>query len=419
MKRITLIAIFIFVCKCLIAQTAKPNPFAIASKASEKAPENYLAPVIALQAINLKDADRGALDTWYQALITYQSFLGDYKNVLFYNDKRYEYELAHQKTQIDTAFIKGHEFIKAADYLILKAKTEQVMMINEAHHIAYHRAFVISLLKGFYNAGYRYLAIETLEDSLINQKKYPDGETGFYTREPLFGELIREALKIGLKLIVYEPEQECDNKSSDPNYCSNFRDSLMAVNLKNILQKDPNAKILVYAGYDHIYEDNDDGWIKMAQNFKRLTGIDPFTVDLVKQTEHLLAQLNTKEFNAVNRIAHIKEPVVALQNSKPWHGDFVDATVFFPEYLKETARPSFYSLGGLRKPYNLTIIGVKPGQFVQAYYSAEKPGKRIPADQMITSNTGSQLLYMFNGGYEIEVKDKNGTLLKKKTVFIK
>lgn len=156
----------------------------------------------------------------------------------------------------------------------------------------------------------------------------------------------------------------------------------------------------------------------MAQYFKQITGINPFTVDLVQQTEHLHPQLNTKEFNAVNRLVHITAPVVALQNDKPWHEKFVDADVIFPEYLKAKVRPSFYSNNGLRKQYDLNKLGVKPFQLVQAFYANEIPGKRIPADHLIIG-PGNNQLYLFKGSYELEVKDGRGVLLKKAPVIIK
>jgi hypothetical protein len=275
------------------------------------------------------------------------------------------------------------------------------------------------MLKSFYDAGYRYLAIETLDDSLINKKTYPDYNTGYYTVEPLFGELIREALKLHFKLVKYDTGFQCDGKGKDSQYCNRYRDSVMAVNLNQIFKADPKAKMLVYAGYDHIHEGSETGWKKMAQFFKEFTGIDPFTVELTRQVEHIYAQRNSKEYNAANFIKHISSPVIAIQNNQPWHTGFVDASVIFPIYRSKYKRPSFYSIGGLRKRYSLDNYKLKDEEYVQAFYKDEKLGNRIPADQYVAGViSGERCLYLFKGDYIIEIKDAAGNLLRKSEVTI-
>jgi hypothetical protein len=406
LKKTLLIILFL----CFYSLSRAQSIFLLPQKVMEKHPENYLAPIRALHAVEVNKNDS---DFYYQAMMTYYSFLGDYPKLLYYSDSRFKEEIKKEKIEYDTTFVKSHSFVNAAQYIITQARQQQVVMINEAHHIPYHRVFVLLMLKDFYKAGYRYLALETLDDSLINRKKYPDYNTGYYTREPLYGEMLREAMKIGFKLVQYEPIQDCDNKGSDPNYCNRFRDSLMAINLAHFLKKNKQGKLLVYAGYGHIYEDNDSGWKGMAQYFKQFTMIDPFTIDLTREIEHFYPQLENKEFVAVNKFKKIKEPVIALQSNKPWHDNHVDAIVIFPRYLtKGKARSSFYSIDGRRKIYNLSSLHLKPGQFVQAFYANEKAGKRVPADQVVIRKQNNDL-YLFSGTYSLEIKDNKGHLVHK------
>lgn len=411
-------AVFAVTMAAATAQKKFVNPFDTAIHVMDKHPENYLLPVKALESTRPDTSDHLGYNYWLQAVMTYEAFLGDYKNTLFYSDARYANQPPTGKIECDTAFVNKHTLVDAADYIVAQAKQKQVVMINEAHHLPFHRAFVLPMLRKFYDAGYRYLAIETLGDSTINQKTYPDYETGYYTHEPLFGELIREALRLHFRLIKYESDARCDGKGKDNQYCNRFRDSMMAVNLNKILKADPKAKMLIYAGYDHINEGSENGWKKMAQFFKEFTGIDPFTVELTRQVEHLYPQYNTAKFNAVNNLKHINVPVIAIQDNQPWHGDFVDATVIFPKYLILNKRPYYYSISGLRKPYDLAGLSVNNGDYVQAFYANEKPGNRIPADQFVAGE-GKRYLYLFKGNYIIEVKNAAGNMTRKATVNIK
>lgn len=416
LRYIVLPALCLLIVTAATAQKKFVNPFDTAIHVMDKHPENYLLPVKGLESNKPDASDKMDYGYWLQAAMTYESFLGDYKKTLFYSDARYSNQPPTGKIERDTNFVKTHTLVNAADYITSQAKKNQVVMINEAHHLPFHRAFVLPMLKKFYDEGYRYMAIETLDDSLIDRKAYPDYNTGYYTHEPLFGELIREALKLHFKLIRYESEAKCDGTGKDPQYCNRFRDSMMAVNLNKVFSAAPGAKILVYAGYDHIHEGSEDGWKKMAQFFKALTGIDPFTVEVTRQVEHLYPQRNTPEFNAVNDLKHITTPVIAIQDNQPWHGQFVDATVIFPKYNIAGKRPSFYSMGGLRKRYSLAGLNIRRGEYVQAFYANEKPGNRIPADQFVCGD-GDESLYLFKGNYIIEVKDANGKLLRKGAVI--
>ncbi|SDE41393.1 hypothetical protein SAMN05216464_10648 [Mucilaginibacter pineti] len=417
MKHLLLVLYFLIFSNLLIAQTPAQNSFKTAMEIMDKQPENYLAPLKAIRKIKVDTAEKGGLNIWLQAMMTYYSFLEDYPQLLFYSDFRFKDQINTEKVVYDTAFVRQHTFVDASDYITARANLSQVTMINEAHHLPYHRAFMLSMLKRFYDCGYRYLAIEALEDSLINSKKYPDYNTGYYIHEPLFGELLRQAKKIGFIMIPYDPQEDCNQESEDPNYCNRFRDSLMALNLVRILNKEPKAKLLVYAGYDHIHKGSSNSWKKMAQYFKEFSGIDPFTVDLTQQVEHLYPQLEEKEFISVNKFRNIQQPVIALQGNNAWHGKYVDATVIFPIYNIKNTRSTFLSIAGLRKPYKLNNYKLKRNQLVQAFYSNEIQGNRIPADQLLIKN-GNNVLFLFKGKYVLDIKNSEGILLKRRNIII-
>jgi len=156
----------------------------------------------------------------------------------------------------------------------------------------------------------------------------------------------------------------------------------------------------------------------MAQFFTEVTGINPFTIETTRQVEHLYPQLNSKEFAAVNHFNHITKPVIALSDSGPWHGNYVDATIIFPQYLVKGKRPVYNSINGTRKLYSLAGLHLKQGQFVQAFYANEKPGQRIPADQVVIGDDES-VLFLFKGQYSLEIKDGDGVLLQKKVIKVR
>ena len=414
MKHFLLILTLSLAANFTFAQKPFVNYFDTAFNIQSKNPENYIAPIKAL--IKLKpDTTDQYYNFWCQAIMTSYSFIGDYRKSIYYYDQAFNRN--NDKAGYDTSFVRQHKFVDAATYIISKVSNHQIVMINEAHYLSLNRAFVISMLKRFYTAGYRYMPIETLQyNAFKNNQTYPNYNTGVYTREPLFGEMIREAKKLGFKLIAYEDTTSCEDKGKDRYYCNRRRDSIMAVNIAAIFKTDPKAKVLVYAGHDHIHEGSNNGWKKMAQFFKEMTGIDPLTIETTQQVDHF--GLRQKEFAAVNETTKISNPVVALENNKPWHSDFVDITVIFPEYLKENGRPSYLSLNGRRKFCKLNSLKTKPGQLVQAFYARETPGIRIPADQFIFENQKDGL-YLFKGKYELEIKDENGNLLKSTRIEVK
>lgn len=403
----------------LSAQYKAKDSFTLAMAASDSLPENYNAPLHVLKNITVDSSDRFGRSMWLQAMMTYHSFAGNYDSTLFYADARYGVDPDTLAIKMDTSFVQNYQLFDAADYLVARAGQHQITLINEAHHIPAHRAFLIGILDGFKKAGYRYLAIETLQDSLININRKVGYNSGYYSREPLFAEAIRYALKLGFHLLPYESQVECDEIKSDRNYCNSFRDSVMAVNLSKVLKQDPTSKILVYAGYDHIHKGNDNGWKKMAQFVEEITGIEPLSIDQTVHSEHYYPQFATKEFLAINQAEDMRRPVVAVKGNRVWHGKFVDVSVIHPRYrVDPNRRPSFYKLNGLREPYDLSFLDLDEGRTVQAFYSEDTSGERIPADQL-QANHEDHVLYLFPGQYTLEIKDKDGNLLSKKAIDLR
>jgi len=229
------------------------------------------------------------------------SYVGEYEKMLVIWD-RGEQKMPADLTPEQVKEFSKFKAVNAKDLILEKAKTEQIILINEAHQQPYHRVFTTSLLHDLYKAGFRYFSAETISNydislNELQKNKYPTINSGYYTREPLYGNLIREAINEGFEIFGYETTRLGSSDSSGIN----LREVDQAKNIKKILDKDPKAKILIHCGWDHIVETPCQGWGKaMAGRLYEYTGINPFTIDQTKLTEHSSAEYQNPYWSSLN-----------------------------------------------------------------------------------------------------------------------
>ena len=177
----------------------------------------------------------------------------------------------------------GVRAVEAVQEIARRAESAQVVMVNEAHHDASTRLLTRDLLGPLYERGYRYLAAETFASDAVleRQLSYPIPEVGFYVDEPVFGALVRDAIRLGYTLVRYEQVE--DGPEDDTLSYQQRRDFTQAQNLADrVLASDSDARILVHAGYSHVNERLGEYFHPMADYFQQITGIDPLTVDQVE-----------------------------------------------------------------------------------------------------------------------------------------
>ncbi|TLF44586.1 hypothetical protein [Maribacter aurantiacus] len=348
-----------------------------------------------------------------------QSFAskGDYQNALKHwdlamgtSEKRYT---EMQLDSIKKLYIsESSNVLDAVNYITESAKSNQVVIINEAHHNSSHRVFTKSLLKELFDIGYTNIGFETLGngeymDSLLMKRGYPTQETGYYTKDPQFGDLVRRALEIGFYIFPYEQTTDSDGKP---------REIEQAKNIQKEIQKRPNEKFLIHCGFDHVYEGVHDRWEKaMAARLKEYTGIDPLTIDQVKYSEKSLPELNHPIIN----ILDIDEPSVIIdKNRKPLRNErskrWTDLAVFHPRTKIVKGRPNWLFKNG-NKPISLDIrdVDLSFPVMVLAYKKGEDINNAIPIDIVeIENRTDLTNLALKSGIYEVVLEDKKNNARK-------
>ncbi len=190
----------------------------------------------------------------YHVAIEAYAKKGEYQKAMNFYDLQFS-KLAsdpYSSKQIDSIH-SMYTPISAVEYIVDQSKSNRLVIINEAHHNPLHRVFTRSLLQKMFDAGYRLLGLEALyngekggtilstggrlldcRDTLLNQRKYPVRETGTYTAEPEFGNLIRAALNIGYTVFSYEYPSVGSARS---------REIGQARNIQKVIEENPNQKI--------------------------------------------------------------------------------------------------------------------------------------------------------------------------------
>ena len=150
------------------------------------------------------------------------------------------------------------------DTLSVLYKKYNVVMFNESHHFSEHRAFIYSQLEILKSLGYNQLALETLneKDSTLYERNYPIKKTGFYTNDPVYGNLIRKTLELGFTLIPYDTKNMRREKGQADNIFKQY---------------DPaKGKLIIYGGYGHIAETGE--YKMMGQHLKKMLEEDVLSI---------------------------------------------------------------------------------------------------------------------------------------------
>jgi hypothetical protein len=298
----------------------------------------------------------------------------------------------------------------ALSVLASMADGARVVMINEAHHVPQHRAFMIELLPVLWRKGFRYFAAETLlsADGQLQERGYPTATTGYYTAEPVYGDLIRNALRLGYRVIPYEARSGTKD-----------RELAQAQNLVDrIFREQAEAKVLIYTGYDHINESGEVAGVPtLARRLTEMLGIDPLTVDQTAMSERVPEEQEHPVYRYLMESSPIGAPTIFVNaEGRPWTGQpgTRDITLFHPRSKYVNGRPTWLALGGARSPYRIPrkICGAEKRCLVKARPSNES-ADAIPVDQVeVVADQPAPTLMLPAGNFTVEAQDPAARTLK-------
>jgi hypothetical protein len=338
---------------------------------------NVLSELLALQALLAEyEQNASARSVIGQIIAAVLAEAGDYAGAHRAFDRAEPIPLVTSQPTLD-----GQVPVDAFEAIAEAAGSAQVILINEAHHVPQHRAFTLQLLGALRQKGFTHFAAETLfADPELAERGYPTPKTGWYSSEPLYGDLIRTALRQGYRVVHYEPEPV-------PGQGLPVRERGQAANLvERTLKENPQAKVLVHLGYSH-NDERTAGPIRwMATYFTEMTGIDPLTINQYAMTERSTPEREEPAYRWATEHGLVPRPVVFRDGAgKLWSGmEGNDVMVFHPRSTYEHGRPTWLRMGGLRSPHPLQedVCGAAPRCLVQARFANEGEDA-IPVDQVI------------------------------------
>lgn len=362
---------------------------------------NYLAPLLSLRSKAEEYLISAQKQRYLQAIGTLESFVENNADA----EQHFSAFRQLQGSRLALNASPTEEFFAkdAVAEIIGSTQGRRVVFINEAHHVPAHRALTTRLLSTFWRSGFRYFAAETLStaDRGLQERKYPLFDlTGFYTNEPFYGDLVRQALKLGFKVVAYDATEPCTSPAEKPAFCLNQRERAQAQKLyTQTLAQDPSAKILVHAGYGHIDKIGSADWMPMAVHFQQISSIEPFSID---QTLSLEIGVKKPSIFKSGDGSYWKEPNI---------GTGYDLQVIHPRDLKNFNRPVWTSVGGHRLPWRVANSLCRDNYpcLVQAFV-AEEGTKAVPMDQLeIGAPLYDAILMLPAGTYLIRALSKEGS----------
>jgi hypothetical protein len=310
----------------------------------------------------------------------------------------------------------------AIDAIVDAARGRQIVILNESHQLSQHRAFGMEVARALRRLGFRHLAMETLyshRTADLGQRGYPLREDGWYSKDPVFGDFIRQSLRLGYWPVAYEQEANQDPKSDDWEVRIDSREESQAENLiTRVLKKEPKARIFVYVGYSHVLKGselvNGKPQIWMAERLKRKTGIDPLSIDETKMRVPLPGTRDRALIDAIFAETRADSVVLADRSNErsiyTFDASRVDLQVFHRPAKVVNGREDWLAMNGYRKPRDIPaeLLPANGRRLIQAFVDGES-ADAVPMDQvLVTAGQPVPVLMLPKGKYRFAFLEKGG-----------
>ena len=323
---------------------------------------------------------------------------------------------------VETPIPTSYQPESALKVIEREAQKTRLVIYGEEHHLPQTRSLYEPLLRALWHEGYHYLAAETFADDVMSPDfKYPNYQSGYYTRDPVFANAVRLAKELGYKLVAY------DTKERGPAGDASFRDRTQAENIKaRIFDHDPQAKVFIIAGRGHASEETAaGGWTPMASVLKRLTGINPLTLYAQTMSQRLTAEEEDPLYRFATSHGLVKEPTIFVNRAD---GRLLgssaysfDAYIFWPRIKIVDGRPDWMRQTLARKRVEIPnqLLSGSGLRLVQAFKEGE-PTSVIPIDQVIINDPGQrQVLMLPRGRYWLRTVDPDSKVIAKITLSVR
>lgn len=393
---------------------AHPEPIALmnAAKHQCKTEPTLLACYVYLQKVHTEA--KGKQGRYLpQVLAPTASFLGRYRDALRWDP--FKHGSRERPSHVPSP--ERYHAADAVEEVAKLAKHHRLVMVNEYHMDAFTRYLTLALLPKLRKEGFRYLAVEGLfEDGEdISSRGYAVGSTGYYTQEPVYAMLLDRAVRLGFELVRYDASSSTQQGREDAQARAIY-EATFAV--------DPDARVLVHAGIDHIDEKVGDFGPHvqpMAMRLHALSGINPLTVDQTVLRGRPSGK-GSRLYQMLVKSYRPNAPTILINaQGKPWSAQppMTDVSVLAPERHSAARRPAWLALGGLRQPVPISTRDCH--NVLPCTVSArpmDEPDAAVPADRYAFLHVDHHtMLYLEPGRrYRIEATDIEGHHLSTREV---
>ncbi|MBY4599626.1 hypothetical protein K3217_29315 [bacterium BD-1] len=296
----------------------------------------------------------------------------------------------------------------------------QVVMLNESHGHSSQRAANFLFVRELRKLGFTHLALEALSydrvegdpcrssvlaDEGLAARGHAVRATGYYTNDPIYAELLRMALAEGYVPVAY------DHTLPDPR--SPQREQEQARNIACVLERDPDARIVVIGGGGHISKqpgpDGQPGM--MGARLKSLLPTEPLSI-----ANFTLALQGLPETPAAAGYPDpardgllAGQPYFAETAAGPYTVPGYDRVAFLPVPAARSSEAGWLRLGGWRAPAPAVPLACpKAPCLLEARRAGEGPDA-IPGDRcVVTADGGTCTLFLAPGDYEVTLLDADG-----------
>lgn len=353
-----------------------------------------------------------------QVLTAAASEIGAYDEAV----QRFPYAVTHLRGA-PAALPAAQDFrvIDAVDGIAELARTRRIVLINEAHHAAQTRLVTLALLPRLRALGFTHFAAEALDerDRELGARGYPIATSGTYVREPLYGDILRTALKLGFTVVPYE--------STTANADMETREEEQAQHLvERVFRARGDARLFVHAGYAHVHKRNDYLFDTdtMAMRLKRKTGFDPLSID-----QTMLRPVDTareySDYAELLRRFPIEQPSIFIsrKDGSAWslEPDTYDVSVILPRVRDAVlGRPGWLALAGERRPTGIALdLSASALPVLIEARLANESERAVPTDRVLVENmTREVVLFLRPGNYRISAVNASGVIVNEQRLRV-